>query len=315
MLVLLAYCNYTILAMEDLRIIAIGASMGGINYFTRLIAQLSPDWPVAGFIVQHIASGHNRQLDRILSGFTSLTVKKAEDGEVIRPGHVYVAPSDQHLIVGKKTVKTSYGPMENGSRPSINTLFRSAAVAHQHRTIGILLTGLLSDGTRGLQAIQECGGTTIVQDPNEAPYADMPTNAIAKGAADYISEVNDMGALIKILLKKVPVAPGEPPLNLRKQVEIATAPVKQASDRQESRLNHHAPTTEDVSVEGSLWSVLQFMQERTNMLENLVAGEEIKGRPRMADNFRRKAEESRIHTENMRSHLIALTGSNANPNE
>ncbi len=301
--------------MKDLRIIAIGASMGGIEYFTRLVSQLSPDWPVAGFIVQHVASGHTRQLDRILSEFTSLTVKKAEDGEAIRSGHVYVAPSDQHLIVGERTVKTSYGPMENGSRPSINTLFRSAAVAHRHRTIGILFTGLLSDGTRGLKAIQECGGTTIVQDPDEAPFSDMPTNAIKKGAADYISEVGEMGAFIKILLKKTPVASGEPPLNLRKQVEIATAPVVQASNRQEHNLNHHAPTTEDASVEGSLWSVLQFMQERTNMLENLVAGEEIKGRPRMADNFRRKAEESRIHTENMRAHLIALTGSIANPDK
>ncbi|MGB3777152.1 MAG: chemotaxis protein CheB [Tunicatimonas sp.] len=301
--------------MKNLRIIVIGASMGGIEYFTRLIPQLSADWPIAVFIVQHIASGHTGQLDRILSECTSLTVKKAEDGEAIRPGHVYVAPSDQHLIVGEKVVKTSYGPMENGSRPSINTLFRSAAVAHQHRTIGILFTGLLSDGTRGLKAIQECGGTTIVQDPDEAPYPDMPTNAINNGAADYISEVGEMGALIKILLKKVPVTSGEPPLNLRKQVEIATAPVKQASNRQENNLNHQAPTTEDASMEGSLWSVLQFMQERTNMLENLVAGEEIKGRPRMADNFRRKAEESHIHTENMRLHLVTLTGSIANPDE
>ena len=301
--------------MKNLRIIVIGASMGGIDYFTRLISQFSSDWPVAVFIVRHIASGHTGQLDRILSKFTSLTVKKAEDGEVIRPGYVYVAPSDQHLIVGENTVKTSYGPMENGSRPSINTLFRSAAVAHQHRTIGVLLTGLLSDGARGLKAIQECGGITIAQDPDEAPYADMPTNAINKGAADYISEVNEMGALIKVLLKKTPAASGEPPFNLKKQVEIATAPVMQAFNRQENTLNHHAPITEGVSLEGSLWSVLQFMQERTNMLENLVAGEEIKGRPRMADNFRRKAEESRIHTENMRTHLVALTGSITNPDD
>lgn len=266
-------------------------------------------------MVQHVAPGHNGQLDRILAKFTSLTVKKAEDGEVIRPGHIYIAPSDQHLMVGETTVKTSYGPMENSSRPSINTLFRSAAVAQRHRAIGILLTGLLSDGTRGLQAIQECGGITIAQDPDEAPYPDMPTNAINKGAADYISEVNEMGALIKVLLKKMPPAQGEPPINLQKQVEIAAAPVVQASGQQADTLNYEAPSTEDAGVEGSLWSVLQFMQERTNMLENLVAGEEIKGRSQMAGNFRRKAEESRIHTENMRSYLVALTGTIADPNQ
>ncbi len=301
--------------MKDHKIIVIGASMGGIEYFTRFVPQLSSDWPVAVFIVQHIASGHTGQLHRILSKFTSFTVKKAEDGEPIRPGHVYVAPSDQHLIVGEDTVQTSYGPMENGSRPSINTLFRSAAVAHRHRTIGILLTGLLSDGTRGLKAIQECGGTAIVQDPQEAPYPDMPNNAIDKGAADYISEVDEMGTLIKILLKKPLTVTRKPPANLRKQVEIAKTPVMQVSDHEEDNLNHRAPATEDTAVQGSLWSVLQFMQERTNMLENLVAGEEIKGRPRMADNFRRKAEESRIHTENMRSHLVTLTGAIANPDE
>ncbi len=268
---------------------------------------------MAVFIVQHIASGHSGQLDRILSRSTSLTVKKAENGEAILSGHVYVAPSDQHLIVGENTVKTSYGPMENGSRPSINTLFRSAAVTHRHRTIGILLTGLLSDGTRGLKAIQECGGISIAQDPDDAPYPDMPTNAISKGVADYISAVDEMGALIKFLLEKIPAASEVPSASLQKQVDIAANPVIQASDQQERRLNNHAPTTEDISREASLWSVLQFMQERTNMLENLVAGEEIKGRFRMADNFRRKAEESRIHTENMRAHLVSLTGSIANP--
>lgn len=144
--------------MKDLRFIVVGASMGGIDYFTRLVSQFSADWPIAVFIVQHMASGHSGQLDDILAKFTSLTVKKAEEEEPIRPGHVYVASADRHLIVGEETVKTSYGPMENSSRPSINTLFRSAAVNHRHRAIGILLTGLLSDGTRGLQAIQACGG-------------------------------------------------------------------------------------------------------------------------------------------------------------
>lgn len=143
----------------------------------------------------------------------------------------------------------------------------------------------------------------------------MPNNTINKGAADYISETNDMGALIKVLLKKTPHSQSEPPLNLRKQVEIAATPVVQASGQQTDDLNPKAPSTEDASIEGSLWSVLQFMQERTNMLENLVTGEEIKGRSHMAGNFRRKAEESRIHTENLRSHLVARTGVTTDPNQ
>ena len=289
--------------------------MGGIKFFPILLSQFSPEWPVAVFVVQHIAAMHKTQLDKILSSSTLLTVEKASDGKEIEPGHVYITPSDQHLIVKEGCMRTTYGPTENGSRPSINTLFRSAAVAYRHRTIGILLTGLLSDGTRGLQAIHECGGVTIVQDPEEAPYEEMPTNAIRKATVDHIALVSEMGALLSALLKSTPPAFQQVPTKLLKEVEIAETPAVKVSRRKEKALNHGTPpaTGDTTSVENSLWSVLQFMQERTNMLENLVAGEKIKGRERMAENFSRKAEESKIHTENLRHHLLTLTNAIANP--
>ena len=288
--------------------------MGGIRFFNQLVSQFSPDWPIAVFIVQHIASMHKTQLHHILAGSTQLVVEKAVDGKKIVPGHIYVTPTDQHLIVKEGHMKTSFGPTENGSRPSINTLFRSAAVAYRHRTIGILLTGLLSDGTRGMQAIRECGGITIVQDPQEAPYNEMPTNAIRGGAIDYIARVNEMGILIKVLLNRMPPAGKPVTEKLKKEVSIAETPAAAVCQQEEKLLNHGTrPAAVDSSVENSLWSVLQFMQERTNMLENLVAGEQIKGREKMAQNFARKAEESRIHTGNLRRHLLTITDAIANP--
>ena len=299
--------------MENLRIIVVGASMGGIHFFSKLVGQLSADWPIAVFIVQHIASVHKSQLDKILSGSTSLTVEKAVDGHQIRAGHIYTTPTDQHLIVKDGYMKTSFGPTESGSRPSINTLFRSAAVAYRHRTIGILLTGLLSDGTRGLRAINECGGIAMVQDPQEAPYPEMPLNAIKGADIDYVTQVEAMGKLIETLLQSTPPEVKQASLELRKQVKIAESPAFATPERDEKKLNHGATAVEDIPVEHSLWSVLQFMQERTNMLENLVEGEEIKGRKKMAQNFERKAQESKVHTENLRAHLIKLTDAIANP--
>ena len=301
--------------MKDLRIIVVGASMGGIDFFLKLVSQLSSDWPVAVFIVQHIASMHRSQLDRILSGRTSLTVEPGENNKPILPGHIYITPTDQHLIVKEGYMKVSYGPTENGSRPSINTLFRSAAVAYRHRTIGVLLTGLLSDGTRGLQAIHECGGITVVQDPEEAPYPEMPTNAIRGAVVNYVVRVEEMGELFEALLVDVPPPQHQVPVKLRKQVEIAETPVIAVSEDQKDELDHQAVPISESSpnIENSLWSVLQFMQERTNMLENLVMGERVKGRERMAENFARKAEESKIHTQNLRSHLLKITNSIANP--
>ncbi len=295
--------------MSDLRIIVIGASMGGINFFVQLLKQFSPDWPVAVFIVQHISSEHRSQLDRILGAGTQLAVKIAQDKEKILAGHVYITPTDQHLIVKEGYVRTTYGPTENGSRPSINTLFRSAAVAYRQQAIGILLTGLLSDGTRGIAAIHECGGVTIVQDPEEAPYPDMPQNAIKGAPIDYIAQVKEMGTLINVLLKKPLVPFDKVPTVLEKEVKVAETPAAVVSERSRSVLNHGEPAAEDKDLQNSLWSILQFMQERTNMLENMIEGERIRGRKTLAVNLTHKAEESKIHTENLRAHLLSLDDS------
>ena len=293
----------------ETRIIVIGASMGGIDFFIKLVSQFTPDQPLAVFLVQHVFSEHKSLLPAILSRHTCLTVKQAEDGEEIRPGHLYVTPVDRHLMIYPGYIKTTEGPFENGSRPSINTLFRSAAVAYQHQVIGILLTGLLTDGTKGLEAIKECGGITIAQDPQEAPFSEMPLNAIKHETVDYIAKVGEIGGLIRVLLNKMPYTHRSVPEELKKQVQIAEGRKETTSERDQTRLNENKEHQYQISVEASLWSILQFMQEKTNLLENLAEVERSKGREEMARRFARKAEESRVHTENMRQHVLSVSSS------
>lgn len=101
-------------------------------------------------------------------------------------GRVYLAPPDRHMVVAEDRVMVVRGPLENRSRPAINPLFRSAAVARNSRVIAVLLTGLLDDGVAGLAAVKRCGGLTLVQDPAEAEFPDMLRHAIQAGMADQV---------------------------------------------------------------------------------------------------------------------------------
>ncbi|MEQ9438215.1 MAG: chemotaxis protein CheB [Cyclobacteriaceae bacterium] len=293
--------------MKDMRILVVGASMGGIKMFPKLVAHITPDMPIATFIVQHIFSGQKSQLARILSNHTQTPIKTAEDGEAIQAGHIYVSPSDQHLIVKNGHMALSYGPQENGSRPSINALFRSAAVSYRQKVIGVLLTGLLSDGAQGMKAIHDCGGATIVQDPEEAPFDEMPRNALKVTNVDHVALLKEIPALLADLLNK-PVTdnPTPVPIELERQVAASLTPLTQIVEQDASLPNNFQKPTFPVNLDDSLWSVLQYMQERTTMLENLMESERIRGRSKLARDFELRAQESRAHTENLRAHLLEL---------
>ena len=304
----LTYSNKT---MKEPRIIVVGASMGGLKCFPRLLVQLSPDWPVAVFIVQHMFSEHKSHLASLLRLQTQLQVKDATDGAPIEAGCVYIAPANQHLLVKKGHIKITDGPEENGSRPSINSLFRSAAVAYQQHTIGILLSGLLTDGTTGMQAIKECGGITVVQSPQEAPFPEMPQSAINRAPIDHVVPLDEMGELIESLLSHEPTAPASvPPHYLEHQVRIAETPLTETTPRERIHLDQPADGKDD-DLQSSLWTALQFMQERINMLENMSESERVKGRDTTAQKFARKAQESKVHVKNIRTHLTDVAQAHA----
>src|SRR5215212_4205120 len=165
--------------------IVIGASAGGFQVVVNTASQLPADLPVPVFVVMHVRADHHSYLPEILAKAGPLSAVHPEDGAKIKAGVIYVAPPDHHLLIDDSHVAVKRGPKENGFRPSIDALFRSAAYSYGPGAIGVVLSGALNDGTSGLWSIKRLGGIAIVQDPYEARYPSMPRSALEYIEADY----------------------------------------------------------------------------------------------------------------------------------
>lgn len=158
-------------------IIVIGASAGGVAAFRTIVRALPPDLPAALVFVQHMSPSEPSLLPELLTSVSPLPVCQPVDGERIRHRHVYLASPDHHLLIQPGQLRAVRGPKENGFRPAIDATLRSAAESYGPRVIGVILTGMMDDGTAGLLAVKRHGGVALVQDPREAAYPSMPTNA------------------------------------------------------------------------------------------------------------------------------------------
>jgi len=152
------------------------------------------DFPAAVFMVLHVPADSPSLLPRILSRAGPLCAKHAEDGEPIRPGHIFVAPPDRHLAIEDQHVRVTRGPRENRHRPAIDPLFRSAARVGGARVIGVILSGHLDDGAAGLRAIRSRGGIAMIQEPADAQARQMPEAALKYSGADFMLPVSAMGS-------------------------------------------------------------------------------------------------------------------------
>jgi len=177
-------------------IIVIGGSAGAIAALIQLVQGFPCDLPAAVFIVVHTSPNFPSLLPQILQRSGSLPAIHPEDGDRIEPGRIYVAPPDHHLLVKRDYIRVVFGPKENKFRPAIDPLFRTAAHAYGKRVVGIVLSGLLHDGTAGLIEIKERGGMAIVQDPQEAAVPCMPQSAIKHVAVDHILSSADMAHVL-----------------------------------------------------------------------------------------------------------------------
>ena len=188
------------------KVVVIGTSAGGLNALKELISQLPKDFPLPLLVVQHISPDATGSiLVDELNKLNTIKCQHAKSRDNLKPGYLYLAPSDHHLLMGgNMKMLVTKGAHENRSRPAIDPFFRSAAVAFGTGVIGILLTGYLDDGTSGMKAIQRCGGTCIVQDPDDAEYPDMPRNTLNNVKVDYCLPLAEMGALLdKIIPQKL----------------------------------------------------------------------------------------------------------------
>jgi two-component system, chemotaxis family, protein-glutamate methylesterase/glutaminase len=191
--------------MPARRILALGASAGGLKALCRIVAGLPADLQAAVFVCQHVAPDKPSLLPGILGRYGALPARHPTDGERIENGQIYVALPDHQLMVEEDVVRVVRGPQESRFRPQVDVLFSSAARAHGPNVVGVVLSGNLDDGTAGLQAIKRGGGVAVVQDPEDAEHAAMPIHALHNVEVDYCVPIEEMAALLVRLLA-VPAA-------------------------------------------------------------------------------------------------------------
>ena len=183
-------------------IVAFAASAGGLNALSRVLSGLPPDFPVAIAVVQHLDPRHRSLMADILSRRTSLRVKEAEDGDHLRPGIIYVAPPDNHLLVNAdETLSLSHTELVHFVRPSADLLFESVAASFKDRTIAVVLTGTGSDGTMGVRAIKKMKGTVIAQDEASSEFFGMPGSAIDTKTVDFVLPLNEIAPALVTLVQ------------------------------------------------------------------------------------------------------------------
>jgi two-component system chemotaxis response regulator CheB len=204
-------------------IVTLGASAGGVESLRAVFQSLAAGLDAAFLVVLHIPAHSPSQLDRVLAAVTAMTVCAPGDGELVRAGHVYVASADLHMMIEDGRIRQSRGPKECRARPSIDVLFRSAAVSHGPAVIGVVLSGMLDDGTAGLWAIKDRGGHALVQDPAQAMHASMPNSAMKHVEVDATGTCAELARRIgEIASGKPPISEGGPAARMATENRIAS---------------------------------------------------------------------------------------------
>jgi two-component system, chemotaxis family, protein-glutamate methylesterase/glutaminase len=183
-------------------IIVVGASAGGITALVELLRSIPDNFKATIFVVLHLPPSSPSALPAILTRAGVLKAQHPVDGERVKAGMIYVATPDHHMLLEDNRVLVKKGPKENNFRPSIDALFRSAAYEYGPRVIGIVLSGLLNDGTSGLWTVKRLGGTTIIQDPTDADFPSMPLNVLNYVKVDHAISASAIGPLLQKLTKE-----------------------------------------------------------------------------------------------------------------
>ncbi len=322
---------------ENFSIIVIGASAGGVETLTQLVKLLPRELNAAVLVVLHFPSYGTSVLPSILSRSGALPAKHPEDGEALRSRQIYIAPPDYHLVIELGQVRLSHGSKENGHRPAIDPLFRSAALVYRKRVIGVILTGLLDDGTAGLAMIKQKGGVAIAQDPEEALFDGMPSSAIAKVAVDYVLPVAEIAS---VLVERSNHQTSNRAVHNKRDPEVEIIQQDQASaelgkpQKEPSlftcpdcggvmwELNKdgilryrchvgHVYSTDSLAaeqseaVEGALWTAIRSLEERASLARRLANQAQMSDRTLSAKQFMQRADDAAKHAQMIRQ-IIAV---------
>src|SRR3954464_3726137 len=316
-------------------IIVVGASAGGVEALGGLVRQLPADLGAAVLVVLHLAAEQKSVLPRILSSAGVLPARHARDGESIVPDRIYVARADHHLVVHEDRIRVVRGPRENGHRPAIDPLFRTAAYAFGPRVIGVVLSGALDDGTAGLIAIKNQGGLALVQDPDDALVDAMPRSALENVAGDHGLPVAELGALLPRLVAetiqdasrgKSAFLEVESALQINGSTEGALkvgvpssiacpdcgGVLNEVHDdnmlRFRCRVGHaYAPETlyveESTALEGALWAALRALEEQAALSRRMAARARDVGQAKSAHRYAERAETAESQARTVRGAL------------
>jgi two-component system, chemotaxis family, protein-glutamate methylesterase/glutaminase len=327
---------------EPGHIVVIGTSAGGFSALYSLVAGLKPEINAAYLIVLHLSY-------RSIGGFLAYSLQRhtqlkcllAMDDTPLRSGYIYVAVPNHHLLVTTDSVKLGNGPIENRWRPSIDVLFRSAAAHFTNRVIGVVLTGLLNDGSSGMSAIKRSGGTTIVQDPNEAEYPDMPLSVLNTIEVDYCVPVAEIGPIIeKVIAEAEEAMPQErvADADLRAEAEMYER-VTTSINVGETWGNHTPYTCPDCGgvlfkhdqdaitkykchtghsfsvrdlvlkqseeLESSLWFAIRSMEQKKDLLASLASKGQKVGNKHLVEDYHTRIEEIEKHINKLKTILVS----------
>jgi two-component system chemotaxis response regulator CheB len=306
-------------------IFVVGGSAGSGAVLKELVAGLPGDFPGSVFISTHVPSTHPSHLTEMLAARSALPVVRAVDGQPIEQGHVYVATPDRHLLLLDRTIRLGGGPRENMVRPSIDPMFRSAALSYGPRAVGVILTGMLNDGASGLFAIKRAGGVAVVQHPLDATENEMPRAALEAVDADHVVPATELPGLMT-QIAGTEAGPARPaPDSLLFEVEVAagarlgsamlrrfaepaalTCPdcqgvLSEVIDERPLRYRcqtGHAYTAEELVAHHELLDeavriAMRVMEERVELVDRMSRDARASGRRAVAELYESRAEEYR----------------------
>jgi two-component system chemotaxis response regulator CheB len=325
-------------AMDDNRdLVVIGGSTGCTAPLKQILRRLPRDLPAAIAVVVHIPSGGSGIFVTVAAAASSLPVKRAEDGEQLQRGTIYVAPPDRHLLIVDGRVKLGYGPRENLVRPAVDPLFRSAALSSRSRAIGVILSGKLNDGASGLAAIKSCGGIALVQTPQSAEASEMPLAALEASAVDLSAGVEDLALAIEHYARERAGPERQCAAGLNLEVEIAAGTQVRPPEFEKfttpititcpdcggvlSAVNGGHPLRfrcqvghafsaqvllreQEDQVDEAMRVALRIIEERADLVSRMGRDAQQIGRPGMAELYERRALEYRNYAESLREAVL-----------
>jgi len=304
-------------------VVVIGASAGGVEALSTLMRALPADLPASVLVVLHVPADGMSVLPRILSRAGPLPACHATDGQPIELGMIYVAPPDRHLTLERGQIRLTRGPRENGHRPSVDPLFRSASRHYGPRVVSVVLSGSGDDGTAGMVVVRRSGGVGIAQEPKDAICSSMPVHACEVARADYCLPAAEMGELIGRLVQEEvedvePIDPqhGLPvPDEIRAEYQYTEQGVDPPSIsgftcpecggrlweiqepemvRYRCRVGHgYSPdsllTSNSEALEGALWAALNALEEHASLTRRLARDAHSRSHQLTATRFEERA--------------------------